>query len=97
MSSQDLKVGDLCIVVAPAGEKYRGRECEIVGPHQVYEKRIASTNDFDMVAWCEGFLVRMTDNRAAVVFEAQCLRKKPPPAKFVEEFKREIARTPEHA
>jgi hypothetical protein len=78
--NHDIKVGDVCVIVSPASSQLVGSECEVIGPEKVYERKIASTGSLDVIAWCNGFLVRVACDGKRYVLERQCLRKKRPPA-----------------
>ena len=78
--TDDIKVGDVCVIVAPASHALVGSECEVIGEEKTYEKTIITSEAFEMVAWCRGFLVRVAIDGRRYCIERRCLRKKRPPA-----------------
>jgi hypothetical protein len=73
----DLKVGDVCIVVAPATADVVGMECVIFGAEQEHRKKASETELVEIWWCCFGFHVRLADGRHMAI-ERACLRKKPP-------------------
>jgi hypothetical protein len=73
----DLKVGDVCVIVAPASVEMIGLECEIIGEEKRYERKVLDTPVLECWHYCEGFMVQTVDGRRFAI-ERICLRKKPP-------------------
>jgi hypothetical protein len=111
MSSGDLKVGDICIIVPPAVNNI-GAECEIVGPEQQHEVRVLNAELFEVWIWCFGFKVRITGTGKHFAVDRRCLRKKDPPKEddatprddfvpaqpeFIEDLQRRLTKKPEIA
>jgi hypothetical protein len=110
--SSDLKLGDLCVIVAPASADLIGLDCEIIGEEMEYQRKVLDTPLLECWHYCIGFKVRTSDGRRFAI-ERICLRKKPPmsdddrgepradftpaAAEFVEDLQRRLTKHTEPA